>query len=84
MDFIEFMDLDNRGKAFAVWHYGTFLVERFDQTHKIKLYAVGNFYVEALYPVNSHMITEMRSFKEIKYLEPYLELIELKELIAAS
>ena len=78
------MELDNRGKAFAVWHYGTFLVERFDQTHKIKLYAVGNFYVEVLYPLHSNLITEMRSFKQMEYLEPYLDLIELNDLIAAG
>ncbi len=84
MKFFEFMELDNRGKAFAVWHYGTFLVERQDQSHKIKLYALDNFYVEVLYPLHSNLITEMRSFDQFTFLEPYLELIEIDELIAAD
>lgn len=84
MDYYEFTDLDDRGKAFAVWHYGIFLMTRYDQDYKVKLYALGDFYVEVLHPMLSSTIVGMRSFKQLDYLEPYFDLLEIDELITAS
>ena len=82
MTFQEYISLDNRGKAFAVWYYGTYLTERWQKGYRIKLYALGKFYVEVHYARGGHMVTEMRSFEKLEFLAPYLDRIELRELIA--
>ncbi len=80
MEFVEFLDLDDRGKAFAVWHFGIYLMSRIDGEHNVKLYALSDFYVEVYHSFPFNMITEMRSFKRLDHLTPYLDQLELNEL----
>ena len=58
------------------------LTERWQKGHRIKLYALGKFYVEVHYAKGGLMVTEMRSFEKLEFLAPYLDRIELRELIA--
>ncbi len=82
MDHYEFIDMCDRDKAFAIWHYGVFLVERRSRRHKIKLYAINDFFVEAFYKLGQDEISEINSFECLEFLDPYLDRITLDELIA--
>ena len=80
MNFYEFLDLDDRGKAFAVWHYGVFLLSRTADNLTYKLYAIEDFYVEISQSEDDKLVEAMNSFESIEFLTPYLDLIELDEL----
>ncbi len=83
MDHYEFIDMDNRGKAFAVWHYGVFLAERRYKAYIIKLYAIDSFFVEVYYQRDEALIADINSFEELDFLDPYLNQITLGDLIKA-
>lgn len=80
MNFYEFLDLDDRGKAFAVWHYGVYLLSRTVDDLTYKLYAIEDFYVEISHSKDDKLVEAMNSFESVEFLSPYLDLIELEEL----
>lgn len=54
---------------------GTFLADRLTNEHYVKLYNIGNFYVEVFFDDHSHLITHFRSFEKTTFILPYLEQI---------
>ncbi len=80
MNFYEFLDLDDRGKAFAIWHYGIYLMSRTFNGHTHKLYAIEDFYVEVCHSENDEMIDLINSFETVDFLDPYLDQINLDDL----
>ena len=82
MNFYEFLDLDNRGKAFAIWHYGVYLMSRSFNGDIHKLYAIEDFYVEVCHNVESQMAGKITSFESVDFLEPYLDQINLDDLMS--
>ena len=83
MNFYEFLDLDDRGKAFAIWHYGVYLMSRSFNGDTHKLYAIEDFYVEVCHHSDNQATTKINSFESVDFLEPYLDMIDLGELMTA-
>ena len=55
----------------------TFLADRLTEQHYIKLYNVGNFYVEVLFDDSTHLITDFRAFEQTMLVLPYLERLKI-------
>ncbi|MCG8320203.1 MAG: hypothetical protein MI921_11920 [Cytophagales bacterium] len=56
---------------------GRYLSIRENRHFLIDLYCVDDFFVELWYSPNSVGINQIRSFKDIKLLEPYLKNIDI-------
>ena len=67
-------------RADYLWDNGTFLATRIEDGMKINLHALSNFYVEVVYKSKVNKIIELKSFKTVRGLEPYLDLIDVNQL----
>ena len=77
MDNYEFNLLPINDKTQYTWDAGTYLASRSDYDHNINLYHVDKFFVEVWYNPEVICIDKIRSFKNRKCLEPYLDKINL-------
>lgn len=84
MNFYEFLDLDDRGKAFAIWHYGIYLMSRTFNGDLHKLYAIEDFYVEVCHDAQTQSAGKITSFESVDFLEPYLDQINLHDLMSIA
>jgi hypothetical protein len=73
--------LDENEKANTIWSKGVLIGERADAFHKIMLYQVDAFYVEVYHHTHFNVITKMQSFSSTHKLQPYLEAINLDDLV---
>jgi hypothetical protein len=64
-------------QAQYTWQHGTYLTTRQWKGHTINLYHVDKFLVEVWYNPGTNCVDEVRSFKNKKCLELYLEGINL-------
>lgn len=80
MNFYEFLDLNDRGKAFAIWHYGIYLMSRSFNGHNLKLYAIEDFYVEVCYSEHGQLTGQFNCFETVDFLDPYLDEINLDDI----
>jgi hypothetical protein len=48
---------------------------------KYNLYALWSFYVEVFYDPEKNKMTKFRTFKSLTPLEPYLDQVELDDLL---
>lgn len=76
MTLYEFNALDEMEQAEAVWD-GVFLGDRKDDEHRILLYQIDGFYVEAYYHMDYNILRRFRSFSSTDHLDPYLKEIDL-------
>jgi hypothetical protein len=76
MTLYQFNALDEMEQAEAVWD-GVFVADREDDQHRILLYQIDSFYVEAYYNNEHNVLVKFRSFSSINQLDPYLEKIDL-------
>jgi len=70
-------------QAEAIWsavHIG----ERRDSEHNILLYQRDDFYIEVFHHKEYNVIRRIRSFKSIEQLEPYLNQIDVVNVINGS
>lgn len=74
MTIYKFVSLNEVHKAYAVWD-GVCLGTRRDGDFVVKLYGVGNFYVEAFYCEESNKILGFKPFTGTALLEPYLSVL---------
>ncbi len=79
MNFYEFLELEERDKIFAIWHYGHYLMTKEHGGLTRKLYAIEDFYVEVCQTPEDE-IGLINCFESIDFIESYLDLISLKEL----
>jgi hypothetical protein len=77
MGLYEYNMLDIDIKALILWDKGIFLLNRFEGDYSINLYSLYDFYVEAWYKSDINSIEELKTFKSMKPLEPYLDRINL-------
>lgn len=77
MGLYEFNILPDSEKADIVWEHGAFLTNRVEGRFGINLYSLSDFYVEVWYSTPNNKIEEIRTFKSIEPLEPYLGEIDL-------
>lgn len=76
MTLYQFNELDEMEQAEALWA-GVFLTDREDEEHRILLYQIDNFYVEAYYHKQHNVLVRFSSFSSIDLLDPYLDKIDL-------
>jgi hypothetical protein len=57
------------------------IAERKDEKHTYNLYVIDFFYVEVRYGIKDKNRTSLRSFNTTTPLEPYLDLIDISEII---
>lgn len=72
-----FNALPNLKKAQLTLEKGTVLVRRKQQHAVITLYALSDFYVEIWYDSKSMKIDKIRSFRDSKALDAYIDDINL-------
>jgi hypothetical protein len=63
--------------------FGSKLSERISGGNRFYLYSINGFYIELLHEfavVNSQGLTITRVFDDVNCLDPYLEMIDIKEL----
>ncbi|MEB0262284.1 MULTISPECIES: hypothetical protein [unclassified Mucilaginibacter] len=56
---------------------GTFLADRLNDHHYIKLYNLNSFYVEVFFDDRSHLITHFRAFDHTLFVLPYLNDLQI-------
>jgi hypothetical protein len=77
----EFQMLSENEQASHLWECGEYLVTRIEAENKINLYALKDYYVEVTYQGQINKITGLRIFKTLRLLEPYLDQLDLNELL---
>jgi hypothetical protein len=61
---------------------GDFLGEREAKPYLIFLFNIGNFYAEVFYDEIRNKITRVKPFKAVRPLEPYLEKVDIEQLLS--
>lgn len=79
MTLYQFNQLDEAEQLEAIWG-GSLLDERADEQHKILLYQIDCFYVEAYYRKDHGELVRFRSFSSTDQLEPYTGKIDISGL----
>lgn len=69
-------------QAEILWEDGAQVDERIEENQRLVLYQLYAFYVEVFYDLESGAMKGFRSFKSTRFLQPYLEKIDLQELFS--
>lgn len=77
----DFVLLTEDQKISLLWYQAEFIAERKENIYNVLLYQVNSFYLEVWYSYNLMNIHTMRSFSNTNELEPYLEKIDISEII---
>jgi hypothetical protein len=80
----EFKALTPQKQYRVILHTGVYLGERRLGSLKAQLFQVGNFYLEAFYRLPAEEMTFMKVFEDTAALDPYLEAIDLQELLSCK
>jgi hypothetical protein len=62
--------------------HGDYLGEREVQPYVIFLFNIGNFYAEVFYDEIKNRITRVKPFKAVRTLEPYLDQVDIEQLLS--
>ena len=76
----KFKSLSYIKQAEVLWEHGVFIADRQSRKHTIMLYQIDTFYVEVLYHKTNGSV-EIRGFENTGLLQPYLEQINLAEIL---
>ncbi len=77
----DFILLDPKEKREVVLHKGVLIGKRKTHLSMIFLFEMGGFYVETFFDITSKDIREFRIFDHTKLLHPYLESIQIDNLL---
>jgi len=77
-----FEKFDLNSKACITWKKGVHIAFRSQGSFYMSLYRVENFYVEIQYQVFCDGIAAIRTFSSEEQLQPYLDQIDLKEILS--
>lgn len=80
MTLYEFNALDEMEQAEALWE-SEFIADRHDEEHNILLYQRDSFYIEVFHHRQLNVIRRIRSFSSTTQLEPYINNINVINLI---
>jgi hypothetical protein len=61
---------------------GELIAEREEKFCTIHLYQVGSFYVEVYHHNHFNVVIRVKSFKDLKQLDPYLQQINIDEILS--
>lgn len=80
----EFKALTPQKQYRVIRYTGVYLGERSLTTLKAELFQVGGFYLEAFYRLPGEEMAFMKVFEGTTALEPYLQAIDLRELLSCK
>lgn len=81
MNLYDFFGNDHAQRAILVGEHGKFLTIRVSGEYSVCLYAMDNFFAEIWYRIADNQVDFVRGFKSNALLEPYLELVDLSQII---
>lgn len=84
MDYCEFSSMDEEGRAFATWHFGTYLMSRWQDQYEFRLFALNDFYVEVAHTIVDNKILDFSNFRDLSRLDPYLLIVDIEALCVES
>ena len=77
----DFILLDQEEKKKTVLHEGVLIGKRKNDQWMVFLFQLEGFYVETYFDARNKGISEFRIFDHTELLQPYLELIQLDDLL---
>lgn len=77
----QFNYMQEQEQTTTIWEKGVFLAERIEGFHKIMLYQLEDFYVEVTHHTHFNVILKVSSFTNTDHLDPYLQDINIDELV---
>ena len=80
MTFQQFCSLPSDIQRNVVRHCGVFLFGRTGVGVNVKLYQVEGFYVEIYFDEKMSEVIRIKSFEDVKQLDPYLRMVDVSEL----
>ncbi len=81
MTLYEFHLLEEMQQVDLLYEEGIYLGKRKKKNQSVVLYQIGDFYVEVYYNKYRYLIDEVRYFHSTDLLQPYLEQIDVDELV---
>lgn len=81
MTMYEFFHLPRARQMDVLYQEGIYLAKRKDAGFTLVLYQLDSYYVEVRYRKYRKVIESLRCFHKLDLLEPYLEQIDVEELI---
>jgi hypothetical protein len=81
MDFYQFNYLPVSERAELVWQHGRLLATRDHMGCSVVLYKMAEFFAEVWYSPEDNQIALVHGFRSPELLEPYIESINLEELL---
>lgn len=81
MDFYQFNCYPRETRAELVGQHGRFLAIRTVMNCSVVLYHMGEFFAEMWYSPEDNQIAMVHGFNNKELLEPYLDIINLEELM---
>ncbi len=83
MNIYQFIELSTEEQVNTIWQ-GTFVGNRNYKGFNVVLYSIENFFVEVFYNQTENAISQIRPFKSMTRLMPYIETLDLTELLYNS
>ncbi len=82
MTYYQFYTLNEDEQANAIWAHGVLIGSRETEDCKVLLYQIDAFYVEIYFNPFLRDIIRIKGFPTTQQLEPYVEQIDISELIS--
>lgn len=82
MNYQQFRTMPDVDRAALAWKDGVLLCERTEAFHKMLVYQMDDFYMEVTYHTHFNVVLKTYSFKDPRFLDPYLSSIDLSGLMA--
>ena len=84
LNMYQFNCLDEVRQIELLWSAGVLIGARQEGYYKILLYQINSFYVEVYYQYFQGKMVKLKSFSDTDELQPYLEAINIRSLLAGS
>lgn len=80
----EYNNLSQAEQFEVLYNYGTHISDRADNDYCIILFQLDNFYIELYFHILQNALKKIRSFSNVDFIKPYLEQIDLSELLSET
>ena len=81
MEYYEFIGKTQAERSACIFEQGQFLIVRTVCEYHVVLYDMGKFFAEVWYHTIKNRIVKARGFRGLIPLEPYLDMIDISNLL---
>jgi hypothetical protein len=81
MTLSEYNQLNPSEQFEALYDHGIHIADRADDQYCIILFQLDSFYIELYFHIEQNELKKLRCFSNIDFIKPYLEEIDLSELL---